>query len=272
MPEYTGDKNGLEQFLASLGSHFYVYVLRRPDGTPFYVGKGKKRRVFCHEQEALQDHPTGESNPFKCNVIRKILRSGGQIIYEIDSVFTPDDEGRSFAREAELIVNWRRLHEGGTLANLAGGEGNRSGAAPFSLERHQATLSGIPENNPERATLNRFLQGIGSVKSIPIKPVSQIGRILPSTPHPQPRKPSLRMTYPLIASALANGLNFSKPCSVPRAFVYEGVCAIIENGVLRDILKAGMAELVKAFSLSLTQINLVADLYGRSELDKRGLL
>src|SRR3546814_4634134 len=71
------------------------------------------------------------------------------------------DELKCLKREAALITQYKRLHEGGPLTNLAGGVGNLSGSSPFSLERHAATLSGSPANNPERATLNRFLLSIG---------------------------------------------------------------------------------------------------------------
>lgn len=279
MPLFNGGRSDLERFLLKVGRHYYVYVLRRPDKTPFYVGKGKGRRLLQHEAEARQHHPFGESNPYKCNVIRKILYAGEELLYEIDSTFHEHDEAGSLDREAKLISKWKRLHEGGVLTNLAGGTGNCSGATPFSLERHKATLSGSPVDNPERATLNRFLQAIGPVGSVPIKPVSQISRILPTTPHTQPRKPTLRNTYALIASASAHGLDFSKPLHIPRMFIHEEVQGIIENGVSRDIIKAGMANLVAAdnpkdeiFSLDSRQVDLVAELFGKEALIQRGLL
>jgi hypothetical protein len=34
------------------GARYYVYVLHRPDGHPFYVGKGVEQRVLEHEAEA----------------------------------------------------------------------------------------------------------------------------------------------------------------------------------------------------------------------------
>jgi hypothetical protein len=53
---------------------FYVYALARPNTKVFYVGKGTKRRVFHHENEARAGH-----NCHKCNVIRKVWKEGGEI-------------------------------------------------------------------------------------------------------------------------------------------------------------------------------------------------
>jgi hypothetical protein len=163
----------------------------------------------------------------------------------------------------------------------------RRHAEPFGIDgvavlwaaRHEATLSGEPEDNPERAVLNRFLQGIGPVRSVPVKPTGQIARILPSTPHPSPRQPTLRCAYALIASASAHGLTLEPGVQIPRSFVYQGVEGIIENGVARDILKAQMAHLVPAadprderFALTAAHIALIVDLIGEKALADRGLL
>src|SRR3546814_18629440 len=76
---FDGNRENADRYLKSLAGRFYVYVLYRPDGRPFYVGKGQNRRALEHEAEARRAHPFGESNPFKCNVIRKIIRKGGGI-------------------------------------------------------------------------------------------------------------------------------------------------------------------------------------------------
>jgi hypothetical protein len=66
---------------------------------------------------------------------------------------------------------------------------------------------------------------------------------------------------------------------IPRAFVYHGVAAIIENGVARDILKAGMAALIansdpvsEKFRLSAHQVEFLVELVGRQSLVERGLV
>src|SRR6185312_11257893 len=130
---FEGNRQQIEHFLRSIDGNYYVYLLCRPNGRPFYVGKGFNRRVLEHETEALRHHPIGESNPFKCNVIRKIIRENGSLLYRIDSIYAQTDQQKCLEREAALIREHRRLHEGGYLTNLASGVGNLSMPAPFSL-------------------------------------------------------------------------------------------------------------------------------------------
>lgn len=75
---------------------FYVYVLLRPDGRPFYVGKGAGGRVNNHEVEAR-----GDCSCHKCRVIRKIWRNGGSVVKSI--VFTTEKEEEAYQQEARLI-------------------------------------------------------------------------------------------------------------------------------------------------------------------------
>jgi len=277
--EFSGTRAELEGYLLSISGRHYVYALCRPDETPFYIGKGRKRRAIEHELEADRHHPFGETNPFKCNVIRKLKRGGGSILYRIIASYGDGGEAACLAKEAELIARYKRLHEGGPLTNLAGGVGSAAGSSPFSLEKHSKTLAGEPENNPQRAILNLFLLGIGTVDSVPIKPVSQMNRILPSTPHPNPRRASARCAYALIASAIAHGMTLEAGMLIPRSFTYEGVEAIIENGVSRDILKAGMAKLIVAsspsdemYEIDMGQVELLISIFGETACRDRGLI
>lgn len=94
---------------------FCVYVLCRPDGRPFYVGKGSGKRVFDHEVEARNGHKC-----HKCNIIRKIWRQGGEI--QRYTVFTTDDQEEAYAYERELIASIGREH---LANNTDGGTGGR---------------------------------------------------------------------------------------------------------------------------------------------------
>lgn len=83
----------------------------------------------------------------------------------------------------------------------------------------------------------------------------------------------------MIASAIAHELELLPGVRVPRKLTYEGVDGIIENGVARDILKAGMALLEPAvdpideeFRLEVEHIGLIVELYGLEALEFRGLL
>lgn len=99
--------------MAILPQAFYVYVLARPNGTPFYVGKGKRWRIYEHEREARTGHKC-----HKCNIIRKIWKGGGEV--QRYTIFTTIDESDAFAYERETIALYGRKN----LCNQTdGGEG-----------------------------------------------------------------------------------------------------------------------------------------------------
>lgn len=102
---------------------FYVYVLKYPDGTPFYVGKGKGNRLDAHIKEAEMNKALEFiGNPQKISIIRKIWRNGGQVIKE--KVVENLTEEQAFEIEIELIQKYGLRNHGGLLANLTyGGEG-----------------------------------------------------------------------------------------------------------------------------------------------------
>lgn len=153
---FIGSQSDCKAFIRKFEC-YYIYILRRPDGRPFYIGKGRGERVFHHENEARHAN-NRKSNAYKLNVIRAVLSAGGTISYEIDSFH--EHEAAAHEREMQLIRAIGRLHEGGPLTNLAPGGGSERGASPSSKLRHSATLSGAPADNPERAAINTFVTGI----------------------------------------------------------------------------------------------------------------
>lgn len=126
----TIDRESLESCLTEIrGSArpFYVYVMSKPDGTPFYVGigavrPGRVQRLQIHEREAARpESPRG--NKHKRNTIRQIWAAGGTVTYRIDSWHWWDFEARE--RETLLIQEIGRADLGkGPLTNwTAGGNG-----------------------------------------------------------------------------------------------------------------------------------------------------
>jgi hypothetical protein len=294
IPVFEGLRAEAATFLSSsFSDRWYTYVLCRPDGTPFYVGKGSGRRVLEHELESMRLSLAPRSNPLKCNVIRKILKQNGQILYRLDCTYAEDQQRDCLLRETTLIAHYGRIPDGGILTNLAAGLGAEAGLHPLSRKRHADTLSGTPTNNPERAALNLYLRSFGMVESTCIKPLSQY-HPYPSTVSSKPRtQASARMCYALMASAVAHGLTLEVGEVIPRSFVHrpdpddwpegvemaEAVEAIIENGVSSAILKVGLAELLpasmpkdEAYRMNSNQISILIQIVGRRALELRGLI
>lgn len=117
---------------------YYVYVLARPNGKVFYVGKGKGKRVFGHEAEARSGHTS-----HKCNVIRKIWKNGGQVQRYI--IFTTDDEQEALEYERETIAlyglhNLTNQTTGGERAFVMGDDAKAKLVA--SLRQYRSTPEG----------------------------------------------------------------------------------------------------------------------------------
>lgn len=103
---------------------FYVYILYRPDGRPFYVGKGQGKRINAHESFAKMGHKAR-----RYSIIRKIWREGGQVgKYK---VFETYDESEAFAMECYLIASIGR----GSLANET--DGGEVGATGWTASAEQ---------------------------------------------------------------------------------------------------------------------------------------
>jgi hypothetical protein len=229
-------RNEARTLIRSAGKPFYIYLLSRPTGEPFYVGKGQDERLFDHERDAINT----PVRTHKLNVIRALHKAGHSVHYQLDGFFSV--EADALERERELIQFHGRYDLGtGSLTNQTdGGEG----PANFSEEtrqRHRDTLAGVLDDGSERSAVNSFYLKIGiPVRSVPIKPLQE-HRPEPLTPHPQPRKPSLRQAAALAAAAIGNGTVLEPGTRLNRRFNLDGYNMVIETGVGRDLLKSGMA-------------------------------
>ncbi len=199
------------------------------------------RRAFDHVLEARRRHRTSEQNPYKCNVIRMIEAAGSQILYRIDSLH--DEKPLARRREATLIQSIGRLHEDGPLTNLAGGHDNPDFVAPRSREKHASSLFGEAEH-PETRALNSFFQSIQRVKSVPIKSFALFrNKVRPTTMKTKPAVFSPRNAGAIVASAICHGIPLMAGAEIPRRFVYNGIEAVIENGVCENITGRGVASI-----------------------------
>lgn len=123
---------------------FYVYLHCRPDGTPFYVGKGHGRRAYNMQYRR---------NPHHLNIIAKY--GAENIIVELFPVAT---EAEAFTLECQKIAELRAA--GLALANQTdGGEGCSGRAAS---ERQRAALGGkkgVKLLTEHREKISRGLMG-----------------------------------------------------------------------------------------------------------------
>lgn len=91
-----------------------VYVLHRPDGSPFYVGKAagdQPQRPFAHVREALKGVVRTAT---KISAINEILAAGDEVLYSIDSFHR---DGGEYSRETLLTHVLGLLRDGGPLTN-----------------------------------------------------------------------------------------------------------------------------------------------------------
>jgi len=219
-------KNEVEFELSSVTGQFYVYHLLRPNGTPFYVGKGQNRRIFFHESEAQ-----GTGRSYKLNIIRKIISTGQELGYCI-AFYKSEEE--ALRREVEEIRSIGRhdLNKG-PLANLTDGGEGTSGV----------NVSG-PDAYGDRGIANRFFLKLNpKPRSIPVRPASEFTPIA-LVPHRHRLEPTRRMAAALAASAIANRVLLEPGCVIPRKMSVEDTIMLIENGAGASLLETGMATLL----------------------------
>ncbi len=98
-------------------NNYYVYILRRANGIPFYVGKGQRDRIHFHAWAARQHWPG-----FLYDTIRKIWASGED--YKREKVATGLTHEQAAELECLKIAEYGRRNDGGSLCNITfGGDG-----------------------------------------------------------------------------------------------------------------------------------------------------
>lgn len=120
-------------------SGFYVYLWKRPNGIPFYVGKGKKLRGI------LQNYGHNH-NKFLQRTIRKL--DCNKISVEF---FSCDNEKKALTLEIKLIAQYKRRNEGGVLCNLTNGGEGFSGLVFSKLHLHNLSLAHMGQTNGFRS-------------------------------------------------------------------------------------------------------------------------
>lgn len=127
---------------------YYLYYLRRPDledqfelgmGQPFYVGKGKKGRVYAHRKSALKHKDKIRSH--RTQIIHKLWSMGLDFIEEV--IMSNLSNAEAVEIEKEAILAYGRIDLGtGCLTNctIGGGGVNRGW-------KKEARLRVMGENN-----------------------------------------------------------------------------------------------------------------------------
>lgn len=119
---------------------FYVYIHKKPDGTPFYVGKGHGRRAYRFSNR----------NQWHQNIVAKYGKEN--IIIEIIHCL---NESQAF--DLEKIYIKQIKYDGFTLANMSdGGEGD---SGRIITEAHRKKLSEAKKGKPLSLEHKNALKG-----------------------------------------------------------------------------------------------------------------
>jgi hypothetical protein len=162
-----------QALITESGLEFYVYVLVKPSGQPFYAGKGRAQRLSKHEREAksgVRSH--------RHSIIRNIWDGGGVVLYRLEGHFS--DEVAAFAAEKRVIAAIGRRAHGGPLVNLTdGGEGPAGFSQIITLEMREkisAALKGRKKDPEHVAKVAAKRRGCRHSAEVRAKIAEAVGR------------------------------------------------------------------------------------------------
>ena len=150
----------------NLSERFYTYTYSYPNGVPFYVGKGTKKRIENHMWDAKAGRNTDK---FHIRIIRKLLKNNQQPTIKkiVDNV----DEELAFLVEQELIAKYGKKIDGtGILTNNTdGGEGasgiNNIKRTPEQIEAMRQRATGVKQSEESKLKKSLKLKGYKQIKA-----------------------------------------------------------------------------------------------------------
>jgi len=126
---------------------FYTYLHCKPDGTPFYVGKGGGHR-------GRRSHNFADRSQHHKNIVAKYGKANIRIF-----VFNCESEEQAFADEIQQIAQLRR--EGHELCNVADGGQGASGVIKSPETCAKLSLANKDRRHTDASKLNMSLAHIG---------------------------------------------------------------------------------------------------------------
>lgn len=131
------------EILFIMEKYYYTYLLIDPrDNQPFYVGKGKGRRMYQHALDC-NNRNQDYTNDLQ-NKIREIRKCGSHVIY--DKVLVNVTEDMAHNKERMLIEEYGRVDLGnGCLLNrTSGGQGTGLISDELREKKRQRSSKPVP--------------------------------------------------------------------------------------------------------------------------------